>query len=114
MECTVHTFTFSSSMLGEEVQVQFIIPKTKEPHFVFSQQGSQMESMRLQLVSTKVCCFVPALCLLKHIVNILESVWFYTKGSTIMIAVCGVFWLCLSSGPWAYKEPNLYSDHGTP
>lgn len=55
MECTVHTFTFSSSMLGEEVQVQFIIPKTKEPHFVFSQQGSQMESMRLQLVSTKVC-----------------------------------------------------------
>lgn len=55
MECTVHTFTFSSSMLGEEVKVQFIIPKTKEPHFVFSQQGSQMESMRLQLVSTKVC-----------------------------------------------------------
>lgn len=54
MECTVHTFTFSSSMLGEEVQVQFIIPKTKELHFVFSQQGSQMESMRLQLVSTKV------------------------------------------------------------
>lgn len=53
MECTIHTFTFSSSMLGEEVQVQFIIPKTKEPHFVFSQQGSQMESMRLQLVSTK-------------------------------------------------------------
>lgn len=41
-------------MLGEEVQVQFIIPKTKELHFVFSQQGSQMESMRLQLVSTKV------------------------------------------------------------
>lgn len=54
MECTVHTFAFSSSMLGEEVQVQFIIPKAKEPHFVFSQQGSQMESMRLQLVSTKV------------------------------------------------------------
>lgn len=42
-------------MLGEEVQVQFIIPKTKEQHFVFSQQGSHLESMRLPLVSSKVC-----------------------------------------------------------
>lgn len=41
-------------MLGEEVQLQFIIPKTKERHFVFSQQGSHLESMRLPLVSTKV------------------------------------------------------------
>uniref|UniRef100_H3CSS3 GREB1 like retinoic acid receptor coactivator n=1 Tax=Tetraodon nigroviridis TaxID=99883 RepID=H3CSS3_TETNG len=52
-ECTFHTFTFCSSMLGEEVQLQFIIPKTKEQHFVFSQQGSHLESMRLPLVSTK-------------------------------------------------------------
>lgn len=52
-------------MLGEEVQLQFIIPKTKEQHFVFSQEGSHLESMRLPLVSTKVpsppgcnrCCF---------------------------------------------------------
>lgn len=53
-ECTFHAFTFSSSMLGEEVQLQFIIPKTKEQYFVFSRQGSHLESMRLPLVSTKV------------------------------------------------------------
>ncbi|XP_026229709.1 GREB1-like protein isoform X3 [Anabas testudineus] len=52
-ECTFHAFTFSSSMLGEEVQLQFVIPKAKEQHFVFSQQGSHLESMRLPLVSTK-------------------------------------------------------------
>lgn len=53
-ECTFHAFTFSSSMLGEEVQLQFVIPKAKEQHFVFSQQGSHLESMRLPFVSTKV------------------------------------------------------------
>lgn len=53
-ECTFHAFTFCSSMLGEEVQLQFVIPKTKEQHFVFSQQGSHLESMRLPLVSIKV------------------------------------------------------------
>lgn len=41
-------------MLGEEVQLHFIIPKDKEQHFIFSQQGSHLESMRLPLVSTKV------------------------------------------------------------
>lgn len=53
-ECTFHAFTFCSSMLGEEVQLQFVIPKAKEQHFVFSQQGSHLESMRLPLFSTKV------------------------------------------------------------
>ncbi|XP_077374607.1 GREB1-like protein [Festucalex cinctus] len=52
-ECTFHAFTFCSSMLGEEVQLQFVIPKDKEQHFVFTQQGSHLESMRLPLVSTK-------------------------------------------------------------
>uniref|UniRef100_A0A3Q3WKA4 GREB1-like protein n=1 Tax=Mola mola TaxID=94237 RepID=A0A3Q3WKA4_MOLML len=52
-ECTFHTFTFCSSMLGEEVQLQFVIPKTKEQQFVFSQQGSPLESMRLPLVSAR-------------------------------------------------------------
>ncbi|CAN9502919.1 unnamed protein product [Ophioblennius macclurei] len=52
-ECTFHAFTFCSSMLGEEVQLQFVIPKAKEQHFVFSQQGSHLESMRLPLVSAK-------------------------------------------------------------
>ncbi|XP_028282946.1 GREB1-like protein isoform X4 [Parambassis ranga] len=52
-ECTFHAFTFCSSMLGEEVQLQFVIPKAKEQHFVFSQQGSHLESMRLPLISTK-------------------------------------------------------------
>ncbi|XP_034468470.1 GREB1-like protein isoform X1 [Hippoglossus hippoglossus] len=52
-ECTFHAFTFCSSMLGEEVQLQFVIPKAKEQHFVFSQQGSHLESMCLPLVSGK-------------------------------------------------------------
>uniref|UniRef100_A0AAQ4RG45 GREB1 like retinoic acid receptor coactivator n=1 Tax=Gasterosteus aculeatus aculeatus TaxID=481459 RepID=A0AAQ4RG45_GASAC len=52
-ECTFHAFTFCSSMLGEEVQLQFVIPKAKEQHFVFGQQGSHLESMRLPLVSNK-------------------------------------------------------------
>ena len=41
-------------MLGEEVQLYFIIPKSKENHFVFSKQGRHLESMRLPLVSDKV------------------------------------------------------------
>ncbi|XP_077471465.1 GREB1-like protein isoform X1 [Stigmatopora argus] len=52
-ECTFHAFTFCSSMLGEEVQLQFVIPKDKQQHFIFSQQGSHLESMCLPLVSTK-------------------------------------------------------------
>ncbi|XP_054870648.1 GREB1-like protein isoform X1 [Amphiprion ocellaris] len=52
-ECTFHAFTFCSSMLGEEVQLQFVIPKAKEQHFVFGLQGCHLESMRLPLVSTK-------------------------------------------------------------
>ncbi|KAM4029353.1 GREB1-like protein isoform 2-T3 [Anomaloglossus baeobatrachus] len=50
-ESTIHAFTFSSSMLGEEVQLHFIIPKSKEHHFVFSKQGKHLESMRLPLLS---------------------------------------------------------------
>lgn len=53
-DSTLHAFTFSSSMLGEEVQLYFIIPKSKESHFVFSKQGKHLESMRLPLVSDKV------------------------------------------------------------
>lgn len=41
-------------MLGEEIQLHFIIPKSKEHHFVFSQPGGQLESMRLPLVTDKV------------------------------------------------------------
>lgn len=54
-DSTLHAFTFSSSVLGEEVQLYFIIPKSKESHFVFSKQGKHLESMRLPLVSDKVC-----------------------------------------------------------
>ncbi|KAL7875448.1 hypothetical protein AOLI_G00104110 [Acnodon oligacanthus] len=50
-DCTFHAFTFCSSMLGEEVQLHFIIPKNKERHFIFSQQGRHLESMRLPLIS---------------------------------------------------------------
>ncbi|KAF6088060.1 GREB1 like retinoic acid receptor coactivator [Phyllostomus discolor] len=52
-DSTLHAFTFSSSMLGEEVQLYFIIPKSKESYFVFSKQGKHLESMRLPLVSDK-------------------------------------------------------------
>ncbi|XP_058871640.1 GREB1-like protein isoform X3 [Acipenser ruthenus] len=52
-DTTLHAFTFSSSMLGGEVQLHFIIPRSKENYFVFSQQGRQLESMRLPLVSDK-------------------------------------------------------------
>lgn len=46
-------------MLGEEIQLHFIIPKSKENYFVFSKQGRHLESMRLPLVSDKVSemCF---------------------------------------------------------
>ncbi|XP_048886273.1 GREB1-like protein isoform X3 [Brienomyrus brachyistius] len=50
---TLHIFTFCCSMLGEEVQLQFIIPKAKEKHFFFSQQGKHLQSMRLPLMSDK-------------------------------------------------------------
>ncbi|KAL2097317.1 hypothetical protein ACEWY4_006524 [Coilia grayii] len=52
-DCTFHAFTFCSSMLGEEVQLHFIIPKAKERYFIFSQEGSHLESMRLPLLSDK-------------------------------------------------------------
>ncbi|XP_018427188.1 PREDICTED: GREB1-like protein [Nanorana parkeri] len=52
-DSTIHAFTFSSSMLGEEVQLHFIIPKSKEHNFAFSKQGKHLESMRLPLVSDK-------------------------------------------------------------
>ncbi|XP_042559718.1 GREB1-like protein isoform X2 [Clupea harengus] len=52
-DCTFHAFTFCSSMLGEEVQLHFIIPKAKERHFIFNQEGSHLESMRLPLLSDK-------------------------------------------------------------
>ncbi|KAM4694414.1 protein GREB1 [Discoglossus pictus] len=51
-ESTLHAFAFSYSMLGEEIQLHFIIPKSKEHNFVFS-QGGQLESMRLSLVTDK-------------------------------------------------------------
>lgn len=46
-------------MLGEEIQLHFIIPKSKEHHFVFSQPGGQLESMRLPLVTDKVLAVWP-------------------------------------------------------
>ncbi|XP_048387819.1 protein GREB1 [Stegostoma tigrinum] len=52
-DSTLHAFTFSCSMLGEEVQLHFIIPKSKEHNFIFSQPGGQLESMKLPLVTDK-------------------------------------------------------------
>uniref|UniRef100_A0A8C6KAW2 Growth regulating estrogen receptor binding 1 n=1 Tax=Nothobranchius furzeri TaxID=105023 RepID=A0A8C6KAW2_NOTFU len=50
-ESTLHTFTFTHLLLGEDIQLYFIIPKTKEHYFSFSQPGGQLESMRLPLTS---------------------------------------------------------------
>uniref|UniRef100_A0A8C9WAS2 Growth regulating estrogen receptor binding 1 n=1 Tax=Scleropages formosus TaxID=113540 RepID=A0A8C9WAS2_SCLFO len=55
-ESTLHTFTFSHLLLGEEIQLYFIIPKSKEHHFAFSHPGGQLESMRLPLTSDWVLC----------------------------------------------------------
>ncbi|KAM6942963.1 protein GREB1 [Xenentodon cancila] len=50
-ESTLHTFTFTHLLLGEDIQLYFIIPKSKEHYFSFSQPGGQLESMRLPLTS---------------------------------------------------------------
>ncbi|KAI4830882.1 hypothetical protein KUCAC02_002483 [Chaenocephalus aceratus] len=50
-ESTLHAFTFTHLLLGEEIQLYFIIPKSKEHYFSFSQSGGQLESMRLPLIS---------------------------------------------------------------
>uniref|UniRef100_H3C203 Growth regulating estrogen receptor binding 1 n=1 Tax=Tetraodon nigroviridis TaxID=99883 RepID=H3C203_TETNG len=50
-ESTLHTFTLTHLLLGEEIQLYFIIPKSKEHYFSFSQSGGQLESMRLPLTS---------------------------------------------------------------
>ena len=50
-ESSLHTFTFSHLQLGDEVQLFFIIPKSKEHYFSFSQSGGQLESLRLPLTS---------------------------------------------------------------
>uniref|UniRef100_A0A8C7N9H8 Growth regulating estrogen receptor binding 1 n=1 Tax=Oncorhynchus kisutch TaxID=8019 RepID=A0A8C7N9H8_ONCKI len=49
-ESLLHGFTFSHLLLGEEIQLYFIIPKSKQHHFSFSQPGGQLESMRLNPV----------------------------------------------------------------
>ncbi|XP_035008366.2 protein GREB1 [Hippoglossus stenolepis] len=50
-ESTLHAFTFTHLLLGEEIQLYFIIPKSKEHYFSFSQPGGQLESMRLPLTA---------------------------------------------------------------
>ncbi|XP_013880480.1 protein GREB1 isoform X2 [Austrofundulus limnaeus] len=50
-ESTLHAFTFTHLLLGEDIQLYFIIPKSKEQYFSFSQPGGQLESLRLPLAS---------------------------------------------------------------
>ncbi|XP_034153100.1 protein GREB1 isoform X2 [Esox lucius] len=50
-ESALHSFSFSHLSLGEEIQLYFIIPKSKQHHFSFSQTGGQLESLRLPLIS---------------------------------------------------------------
>uniref|UniRef100_A0A3Q3GQX1 Growth regulating estrogen receptor binding 1 n=1 Tax=Kryptolebias marmoratus TaxID=37003 RepID=A0A3Q3GQX1_KRYMA len=50
-ESTLHAFTFTHLLLGEDIQLYFIIPKSKEHYFSFSQPGGQLESLRLPLTS---------------------------------------------------------------
>lgn len=75
-DSTLHAFTFSSSMLGEEVQLHFIIPKSKENHFVFSKQGKHLESMRLPLVSDKVRVLLLSIC------------WLYMLNAVNLTYIC--------------------------
>lgn len=91
-------------MLGEEVQLQFVIPKAKEQHFVFSQQGSHLESMRLPLVSTKVSSLHTPGCIC--VLKLHKSTCFYCFYSLSSF--------CVSPGPWSVKESDLHPDHGTP
>ncbi|KAM9817518.1 LOW QUALITY PROTEIN: protein GREB1 [Neosynchiropus ocellatus] len=50
-ESTLHAFSFTHLLLGEEVQLFFIIPRSKEHYFRFSHPGGRLESMRLPLTS---------------------------------------------------------------
>ncbi|XP_075906544.1 protein GREB1 isoform X2 [Nelusetta ayraudi] len=50
-ESTLHAFTFTHLSLGEEIQLYFIIPKSKEHSFAFNHSAGQLESMRLPLTS---------------------------------------------------------------
>ncbi|KAK7913337.1 hypothetical protein WMY93_013548 [Mugilogobius chulae] len=50
-ESTLHAFTFTHLLLGEEIQLYFIIPKSKEHYFSFNKHGGQLEGMRLPLTS---------------------------------------------------------------
>ncbi|KAJ0056662.1 hypothetical protein NL108_010607 [Boleophthalmus pectinirostris] len=50
-ESTLHAFTFTHLLLGEEIQLYFIIPKSKEHYFSFNKHGGQLEGMRLPLAS---------------------------------------------------------------
>ncbi|CAL9701674.1 unnamed protein product [Knipowitschia caucasica] len=50
-ESSLHAFTFTHLMLGEEIQLYFIIPKSKEHYFSFNKHGGQLEGMRLPLAS---------------------------------------------------------------
>lgn len=50
-ESTLHAFTFTHLLLGEEIQLYFIIPKSKEHSFTFNHSAGQLESMRLPLTS---------------------------------------------------------------
>ncbi|XP_061820315.1 protein GREB1 isoform X4 [Nerophis lumbriciformis] len=48
-ESSLHVFTFTHLRLGEEIQLYFIIPKSKEHYFSFNQPGGQVEGLRLPL-----------------------------------------------------------------
>ncbi|XP_061670351.1 protein GREB1 isoform X3 [Syngnathoides biaculeatus] len=52
-ESTLHAFTFTHLLLGEEIQLYFIIPKSKEHYFSFNQPGGQLEGMRLPLAADR-------------------------------------------------------------
>lgn len=57
-ESTLHAFSFTHMLLGEEIQLYFIIPKSKEHSFTFSHSAGQLESMRLPLTSEWVSAHV--------------------------------------------------------
>ncbi|KAM8877777.1 LOW QUALITY PROTEIN: protein GREB1 [Synchiropus picturatus] len=50
-ESSLHAFSFTHLLLGQEIQLYFIIPRSKEHHFRFSHPAGRLESLRLPLAS---------------------------------------------------------------
>ncbi|XP_077991661.1 GREB1-like protein [Glandiceps talaboti] len=60
-QARTHRFTFTSTMYGEDLEMQFVIPPQQEKHFVFNHSTGQLESMLLPVISEKMQFVTPPL-----------------------------------------------------